>query len=447
MKVTFIVKKAAKRHDIDSKATIYVRLRDGRRLDSITPTELSINPNLWDDEDEQVKSKVVCPDEFRDEINEGVRSLKTYIEKEYRLIDKEAIDKDWLKLTVDMYYNPKKYYVPEETPIKPTFQQLLDEFLLKHKLSEVRKKNFRVICRAMMRYELFVRATKRGQKAFALDIDTITPDTLHDMWDFFENEHIYYEKYPALYETIPEKRAPKPRGKNTLIDCFCRIRTFFLWCYDKKKTANRPFDEFHIDECTYGTPVYITLQERNILFEKDLSEYPEIEVQRDIFVFQSLIGCRIGDFYRTTKRNLINGAIEYIPRKTKEGNPVTVRVPLNDKARVILEKYKDCEGDSLLPFTYEQRYNEAIKEAFKLAGIDRMVTILDPLTNDEVKKPLYEVASSHMARRTFIGNIYKKVKDPNLVGALSGHKEGSKAFSRYREIDEDMKKELVNLLD
>ncbi|KAA6329077.1 hypothetical protein EZS27_022093, partial [termite gut metagenome] len=57
MKVTFIVKKAAKRHDIDSKATIYVRLRDGRRLDSITPTELSINPNLWDDEDEQVKSK------------------------------------------------------------------------------------------------------------------------------------------------------------------------------------------------------------------------------------------------------------------------------------------------------------------------------------------------------------------------------------------------------
>ncbi|KAA6304331.1 hypothetical protein EZS27_044022, partial [termite gut metagenome] len=135
-----------------------------------------------------------------------------------------------------------------------------------------------------------------------------------------KNEHIYYEKYPAFYETIPEKRAPKPRGKNTLIDCFCRIRTFCLWCYDKKKTANRPFDEFHIDECTYGTPVYITLQERNILFEQDLSDHPEIEVQRDIFVFQSLIGCRIGDFYRMTKRNLINGAIEYIPRKTKEGS-------------------------------------------------------------------------------------------------------------------------------
>lgn len=72
--------------------------------------------------------------------------------------------------------------------------------------------------------------------------------------------------------------------------------------------------------------------------------------------------------------------------------------------------------------------------------------MLDPLTNEEVKKPLHEVASSHMARRTFIGNIYKKVKDPNLIGALSGHKEGSKAFSRYRKIDDEMKKELVDLL-
>ena len=169
--------------------------------------------------------------------------------------------------------------------------------------------------------------------------------------------------------------------------------------------------------------------------------------QNQTYFFQSLIGCRIGDYYRMTKQNLINGAIEYIPRKTKEGNPVTVRVPLNDKAKAILEKYKDYDGDSLLPFIYEQKYNESIKEAFKLVGIDRVVTILDPLTNEDVKKPLYEVVSSHMARRTFIGNIYKKVKDPNLVGALSGHKEGSKAFNRYQEIDEEMKKELVTLLD
>lgn len=96
MKVTFIIKKTVKRYDTDSKATIYLRLRDGRRLDSIAPTELSINPNLWDDKAEQVKSKVVCSDELRNEINGGVRLLKTYIEKEYQTISNDEISKDWL---------------------------------------------------------------------------------------------------------------------------------------------------------------------------------------------------------------------------------------------------------------------------------------------------------------------------------------------------------------
>lgn len=68
------------------------------------------------------------------------------------------------------------------------------------------------------------------------------------------------------------------------------------------------------------------------------------------------------------------------------------------------------------------------------------MTILNPTIGEEEKRPINEIASSHLARRTFISNLYKKVKDPNLVGSLSGHKEGSKAFARYRDIDEEMKK-------
>ncbi|MDR1644680.1 MAG: site-specific integrase [Tannerellaceae bacterium] len=445
MKVSAFIRKSAKKNDTDSQATIYFRLRD-KGKDFKAASELTINPNHWSPEKQGYKDRVaLISDEKKVGLSDEIRNIISLITKNY---DEDA-NAEWLNEMLDRYHHPNNYKTEEEIAweSKPTFQQLLEEFILKHKLSEIRKKNFRVICRAMMRYELFVRATKRGQKVFMLDIDTVTADTLHDMWDFFENEHLYHAKYPEIYERIPEKRTPRPRSKNTLIDSFCRIRTFFLWCYEKKRTTNKPFDQFHIDECTYGTPVYITLQERDKLFDKDLSGYPQLEVQRDIFVFQSLIGCRIGDLYRMTKSNVVNGAIEYIPRKTKEGNPITVRVPLNDKAKTILEKYKHCESNRLLPFTSEQKYNDAIKKAFKLAEIDRIVTILDPLSNEELKKPLYEVASSHMARRTFIGNIYKKVKDPNLVGALSGHKEGSKAFSRYREIDEDMKKELVSLLD
>lgn len=103
---------------------------------------------------------------------------------------------------------------------------MFDEFLLKHPLSEVRKKNFRVVKRALMRYELFVRETCPGMKDFVLDINTVTKDTLADIWQFMENEYTYAEKYPEIYAAISEKRTPKPRGKNSLIDSFSRIRTF-----------------------------------------------------------------------------------------------------------------------------------------------------------------------------------------------------------------------------
>ena len=123
-----------------------------------------------------------------------------------------------------------------------------------------------------------------------------------------------------------------------------------------------------------------------------------------------------------------------------------MRVPLNAIAQEIFERYKHCEGDKLLPFISEQKYNVGIKRIFKAAGLKRMVTVINPTTREEEKRVLWEVASSHLARRTFVGNLYKQVPDPNLVGSLSGHKEGSRAFARYRDIDEDMKKELVDLL-
>lgn len=444
MKATAFIRKTASKNDTDSVATIYFRLRDGKK-DIKAASELTISPNHWSSEKQGYKDRVaLVSEEKKLALNNEVQNILNLINQNYT----PEADSEWLSTLIDKYHHPNRYRTKEEIEAenKPLLLELFSEFLVKHKLSEVRKKNFRVIHRALTRYELYVRTTKRGQKDFVLDVDTVTPETLRDMWDFFENEYRYYELYPTIYEAVPEKRTPQPRGKNTLIDCFSRIRTFFLWCFDNKLTTNRPFDKFPIEECKYGTPIYINLEERDKIFNADLSATPQLEIQRDIFIFQTLIGCRVSDLYRMTRLNIVNGAVEYIQKKTKEGNPVTVRVPLNDKAKEILERYKDHEG-KLLPFISEQKYNEAIKKIFKLSGVDRIVTILDPLTRDEVKKPIYEVASSHLARKTFIGNIYKKVKDPNLVSALSGHKEGSKAFRRYRDIDEEMKKDLIKLLD
>ena len=147
------------------------------------------------------------------------------------------------------------------------------------------------------------------------------------------------------------------------------------------------------------------------------------------------------------KTDIINGNIEYIPHKTIKETGKTIIVPLNNMAREIVDKYFDILDKELLPFSSAQKYNEAIKVILEKCEITRMVTILDPLTRTEKKVPINEVATSHMARRTFIGNIYKEVTDPNLVSSLTGHIEGSQAFVRYRNIDEDMKKQLVKFLE
>lgn len=444
MKVTAFIRKTASKNNTDTLATIYFRVRDGKK-DIKAVSELTINPNHWSSEKQGYKDRVaLVSDEKKKRLNSGVQDILSLIDREYT----PDVDSEWLAVLIDKYHHPQRYKKQEEQDAvrKPTLLELFDEFLEKHKLSEVRKKNYRVVRRGLERYQVFVRMTRRGQKDFVLDVDEITPDTLRDIWDFFENEYRYYELYPEIYEKVPEFRTPHPRGKNTLLDCFSRIRTFFYWCRDNKRTANTPFDDFPLEECTYGTPYYITIDERNKIYRTNLSRHPQLAVQRDIFVFQCLVGCRVGDLLKLTKSSVIDGAVEYIPRKTKEGRPLTVRVPLNDIALEIVERYADSPGDNLLPFISEQKYNVAIKRIFKAAGLKRLVTVINPTTREEEKRVLYEIASSHLARRTFVGNLYKQVKDPNLVGALSGHKEGSRAFARYRAIDDEMKKELVNLL-
>ena len=140
--------------------------------------------------------------------------------------------------------------------------------------------------------------------------------------------------------------------------------------------------------------------------------------------------------------------MEYIPHKTRNKRAEAVRVPLNSRAITLVEKYKgkDKKG-RIFPFIAPQNYNDAIKDVLRVCGIDRNITRLNPITGEEEQRPIWEVASSHMARRTFIGNLYREVKDPNLIGSMTGHVYGSRSFARYRDITDDTKEDVVSLID
>lgn len=303
---------------------------------------------------------------------------------------------------------------------------------------------------------MFVRLSDKQRKDFILDIDTINNETLGDIESFLRNEHTLLEEYPNIFQKIPastdtkrKSPKPKPRGNNTICALFNKLKAFYNWAIEKGKTTNDPFKSYEgVTSEKYGTPYYITLEERNQIADFDLSARPALAVQRDIFIFQCCIGCRVSDLMRLTESNIIDGAVEYIPTKTKGENQKTVSVPLNNRAMEILNRYKGKTKKGLiLPFISSQKYNDTIKEIFTVCGITRNVTVVDSISGKEVQRPINEVASSHMARRCFVGNLYQKVQDPNLIASMSGHAEGSKAFARYRAIDDKVKKEVIKLID
>ena len=433
----------------EEEVPVYIRLVDGREWLFRNRTQILVRPDFWDPKNEGIKKRVVCSDEDRQKVDDEIEKLRTYVRKAYTEDhDRGKIKKGWLEKTLQDYYAGKERGPKRRKKNEASLEKLFDKFLEGRDPQISRTKHYHVLKRTLLRYEEYVRLSQPRQSKYVFDVKAVTTEDLNDIYDYIVNEHQIVKDYPGILEAYPETRKIQERGGNTVTGIIKKLRAFFNWCEKEGLLKKNPFIGFEKGEGEqYGTPIYFTKDELKQIYAADFSDSPSLETQRDIFVFQCNIGCRVGDMMRLTKRDVINGSIEYIPNKTIKENAKTVVVPLNSMAKSILEKYKDLPGEQLLPFIASQNYNYAIKDIVKKAGITRLVTTLDPLTRKEVKRPIYEVASSHMARRTFIGNIYKQVKDQHLVSSLTGHSDNSRAFVRYRNIDIDMKQELVNILD
>lgn len=422
------------------KVNVRFRLSDGRNVQLFHKSEIEVEPNSFDKKKEVIKAGIVYQKDKRTKFDNDVADRKKLIRELYDRIP--GLTSESLELEIDKAIHPDKYKQVDEKP--KTFFDVYDLYVTAYRGTERMKQHYRSVKRILQRYELFKQKTV---PSFAFTFESIDAELLRDIESFIHEEHSLFEKHHEIYVAVPDSRPPKQRGRNRTNKIFRYFRTVVRWAIEEKHTNVVSIPKFNIDQDVYGTPYYLSIEERNTLYNFDLSEQPQLAIQRDVFVFHCLIGCRVGDLLKLKKNSIINNAIEYVPRKTKEGRPFTVRVPLNNMAKEIISRYADNEGEALLPFIAEQNYNYAIKNFFKLAELTRLVTIINPTTGNEEKRPLNEIASSHLARRTFVGNLYKQVKDPNLVGSLSGHKEGSRAFSRYREIDEEMKQDLVKLLE
>ena len=319
-------------------------------------------------------------------------------------------------------------------------------------------------------FESFVQLTDKKRKGYSLVVSKVSSVDSEEFREFMRKEGSLQEEYPTIFQQIllrfpqTEKlgndsknprakdmcnRPIRNRGENYVCVTMKRLKALCAWCRETGRTDIDAFRGVEVGSEKYGTPYYITKEERDQIADFDLSSAPLIvQQQRDIFIFQCLIGCRISDLYSLRSENIQNGMLRYSPKKTEDATGIVARVPLTDRALSILQKYNGVDKKGrLMPFVSEQRYNDYIKQIFKVCGITRQVIWRNPTTGKSEIRPINEVASSHLARRTFCGNLYRQVKDPNLIGAMSGHTAGSKAFARYRNIDDDILTEVISTIN
>lgn len=434
-------------------------VRNGGKVVTLrAKSEVYVSPAFFSKEKgvDMSRKKVIAPDicALHIEAKKKLDGLLSAIAVAEQAARREDIKGDWLKNVVNDHLRPE---LANGKGARGTFYELADEYLSRKDFSEGHAKGFRVLVRAVSRYEGFIRAMEKERKDFVFDVDKVTRDDIDDFRDYLRDEEALSKEYGKLFKRLLSDYPAnvklgsdeiKGRGENTVIKLMKKLKAFFNWLYESGKTTNRPFDGFKIGTEKYGTPYYITIDERNTIAETPMPT-KHLETQRDIFVFHCFVGCRVSDLIKLTEANITNGILEYTPHKTKdEGEQaVMARVPLHPKAVELIEKYKGVDAKGrLFPFISPQKYNDAIKEVFTIAGVTRNVEIRDAKTGEMEIRPINEIASSHLARRTFVGNAYRKVSDPNIIGKMSGHVEGSRAFSRYRNIEDETLKEVIDLM-
>lgn len=145
---------------------------------------------------------------------------------------------------------------------------------------------------------------------------------------------------------------------------------------------------------------------------------------RDIFIIGCMTGQRYSDYSRITRDNIVGDNIHILQKKTRN----KAVIPLTDYVREIFDKY-NC----ILPRPRcIQCFNKSIKQICRKIGLTELVIFEQEIGGEivTVKKPKYEMISSHTARRTFATNMIRYGVTGSKIRKCTGHK-STACFDRY----------------
>ena len=154
---------------------------------------------------------------------------------------------------------------------------------------------------------------------------------------------------------------------------------------------------------------------------------------RDLFVLQTLIGCRLSDLQKIVNNEfrIVDGYIVYISQKTN----VETLVKITKEIEGYLENLKGIKID-------KKTYNAKIKKIAEKANLNREIEVIDTKGNKTIK-PIHKILTNHIARHTFISNGIKE-KSADELKYESGHTNTQYINNVYTHLST---KDKINILE
>lgn len=273
--------------------------------------------------------------------------------------------------------------------------------------------------------------------------DDFTSDLVLEFRKFIYDEYQYVPLHPELYPRTCGHRPPTRRCCNsTVVHDLKLLQAFFAEMENTGEISRSPFRNISIKKrraimhVMYDDPVFLRADEFRQVLQTKVPQ--QLQWAKDIFVLNCAIGCRISDLLRLTLDKVAVSEdgipyIHYIPSKTigRQTTNKEVVTPLIEPAVEIIRR----TNLKLLhdkPNYGKQRYNKTLRKLLQYCGINRRVNLFSPDTSENISKPLYEVASSKLARKTHI-DMLNKVQINYYAAGL--HRTGSDVVFRYTSLE------------
>lgn len=382
-------------------------------------TDLQVYPKQWDFEKQRMKQQAADSMAFNKRLTDLLGDVQKYYTELITTDTKPSYEQ--VKELIQLYVTTK--VKPRFTENEKSFFEVYDEYL-KLKEKDLHQRTIQKFRTTKNTLEKFVGINYKKH----FDFDKI------DLLFFDKFKH--YLQYEAYNQKSKEEKKNGFRD-DTVSKFVENFKNFLKWSYERNFHKNMIFQhsEFKVTRDKNLDITTMTIHELKRFYELDLSQRPYLERVRDMYCFGAFTGQRWSDVTAFRKEDLHGDTWIFEAYKTKK----TTIIPLVGYAAPALDILKKYNYD--LPSISNQKFNDFLKLAAKeeKAELSRLVEINRFQGNKKqtYAKPLHEVISSHMARRTAVSillNIYR-VPVPQVM-EITGHSD-FKTLKRYINKDRE----------